>query len=226
MANLLYIGNKNYSSWSLRPWLVLRWAKIPFEERLIRLDQPGYGRQGIEEVLEVSPNGRVPCLHADDSVIWDSLAIAEWAAESRPAAALWPADKKKRSEARSATAEMHAGFANVRNDLPMNIRGRVKPQDWRPETRAEIVRLDALWKNLRERHAGDGPFLFGARTIADAFYAPVATRMRTYAVALSAPSQAWCEAIFADPDFRDWEGESAPNSWDASGLSVIDRKYA
>lgn len=224
MANVLYIGGKNYSSWSLRPWLVLRWAGIAFEERLIRLDQPGYGAQGIAEILGVSPNGRVPCLHADDLVIWDSLAIAEWAAEAVPA--LWPADKRKRAEARSVTAEMHSGFSSVRNDLPMNIRRRVKAQDWRPETRAELARLDRLWKNLRERHASDGSWLFGARSIADAFYAPVAARVRTYGVSLSAPATAWCEAVYADADFRAWEEASIPNSWDASGYSVIDGKYA
>lgn len=226
MATILYIGNKNYSSWSLRPWLILKWAKIPFEERLIRLDQPGYGEQRIQEVVGVSPSGRVPCLHADDLVVWDSLSIAEWAAETYPAAALWPADKKRRAEARSVAAEMHSGFANVRRDLSMNIHRRIATPDLPAETRAELDRLDAMWKNLRERYGADGPWLFGARTIADAFYAPVATRMRTYGVALSPASQTWCDAVFADPDFRAWEAASIPNSWDASGYSVIDRKYA
>jgi glutathione S-transferase len=226
MANILFVGNKNYSSWSLRPWLVLRWAGIAFEERLIRLDQPGYGRQAIAEVLAASPSGRVPCLHADGLAIWDSLAIAEWAAEEAPGAQLWPADRRERAEARAVVAEMHAGFPAVRRDLSMNIHRRVQAQDWPTETRAELDRLDALWKFLRTRFAARGPWLFGARTIADAFYAPVATRMRTYGVSLSGPSQAWCEAVFADRDFRDWEADSIPNSWDASGYSIIDGKYA
>lgn len=226
MANILYVGNKNYSSWSLRPWLVLKWAKIPFEEKLIRLDQPGYGAQAIEDVLRIAPSGRVPCLHADDLVIWDSLAIAEWAAETYPAARLWPADKRERSEARSVTAEMHSGFSAVRKDLPMNIHGRIPPQDWKAETRAELDRLNAVWTNLRTRFAAQGPWLFGARTIADAFYAPVACRMRTYGVALSAPAQAWCDAVHADPDFGAWEMASEPNSWDSAGFSVIDQIYA
>ncbi len=226
MANILYIGNKNYSSWSLRPWLVLRWSKAPFEERLIRLDQPGYGEQQIRQVVAVSPTGRVPCLHTDGLVISDSLAIAEWAAETWPAAALWPAGWKTRAQARSVVAEMHSGFPNVRRDLSMNIHRRIKMPDLPAETRAELARLDGLWKTLRDEHASAGPWLFGARSIADAFYAPVATRMRSYGVALSGPSQEWCEAIFADPDFRDWERDSIPNSWDASGYSVIDGKYA
>lgn len=217
MGNILYIGNKDYSSWSLRPWLALRWAGIPFEEKLIRLDQPGYGRQAIGEVLDISPNGRVPCLHADGLVIWDSLAIAEWAAEEAPHARLWPADRRERAEARSAVAEMHSGFPAVRRDLSMNIRRRVAASDWPAETRAEIARLDGLWKSLRDRFSAGGPWLFGERTIADAFYAPVATRMRTYGVSLSAPSQRWCEAVFEDPDFREWESDSLPDSWDASG---------
>jgi glutathione S-transferase len=226
MTTVLYIGNKNYSSWSLRPWLVLRWANIPFEERLIRLDQPGYGEQKIVDVLGVSPTGRVPCLHADGLVVWDSLAIAEWAAEMRPDAKLWPADPKMRAEARAVSAEMHSGFANVRRDLSMNIHRRIAMPTLPPETLAEIARLDGLWKALRARHQTGGPWLFGARTIADAFYAPVATRMRTYGVPLSPASQDWCAAVFADADFRDWEAASIPDSWDVSGYSVIDGKYA
>lgn len=226
MTLTLSIGNKNYSSWSLRPWLVLRWAGAPFEERFIRLDQPGYGAGKVAEVLSVSPTGRVPCLDADGLRIWDSLAIAEWAAETYPAAQLWPADKARRAEARAVTAEMHSGFANVRRDLSMNIHRRMAAApDLAPETRGEIQRLDQLWSGLRARFGAEGPWLFGARSIADAFYAPVATRMRSYAIELSAPAQAWCETIFADRDFRDWESASIPNSWDASGFSVIDGLY-
>ncbi|HBS34188.1 MAG TPA: glutathione S-transferase [Parvularcula sp.] len=211
MTNTLYIGDKNYSSWSLRPWLVLRWAGVPFDERLIRLDQPGYGAGKIAEALAVSPTGRVPCLDADGLRIWDSLAIAEWAAETYPAAQLWPADKAKRAEARAVTAEMHSGFQNVRRDLSMNIRRRLeRAPDLPPETHAEIARLDQIWSGLRARFSGEGPWLFGARSIADAFYAPVATRMRSYKVALGASASRWCETIFADRDFRAWEEGAIP----------------
>lgn len=226
MSNTLYIGNKNYSSWSLRPWLVLKWGAIPFVEKEIRLDQPGYGAGGIAEVLEVSPTGRVPALHAGTLVVWDSLAIAEWAAEENPDVHLWPSDRSHRATARSVCAEMHAGFVDVRNDLPMNIHRRCEPQDWRPQTRANIARLDAMWSGLRRQHAGSGPGLFGRRGIADAIYAPVATRMRTYGIKLSAESQAWCDWVLADEHFRRWEAASLPNSWDRSGYSVIDTMYS
>jgi glutathione S-transferase len=226
MANTLYIGNKNYSSWSLRPWLCLRWAKIPFTEKLIRLDQPGYGKQAIAEVAAVAPNGRVPALNASGLVIWDSLAIAEWAAEEAPQARLWPEDRRLRAEARAVVAEMHSGFSAVRRDLSMNIRRRVHVKEWPADTAAELARLDALLGGLRARFQGAGPWLFGARTIADAFYAPVATRVRTYGVTLSTAAQSYCEAVFADADFQAWESDSVPNSWDASGYSVIDGMYA
>lgn len=226
MTSVLYIGNKNYSSWSLRPWLCLRWAAIPFEEREIELAQPGYGRQAIEEVLRIAPHGRVPALHAGGTVIWDSLAIAEWAAEERPEARLWPADRATRAEARSITAEMHAGFANVRRDLPMNLHRRIRPQNWPEETQAELNRIEAIWTGLRARHRDAGPWLFGARTLADAFYAPVAARIRTYGVELSRTAQSYCEAVYADADFKAWETASRPMSWDAHGYSVIDRIYA
>ena len=226
MRNTLYIGNKNYSSWSLRPWLVLRWARIPFEEREIELAQPGYGKQGIAEVLRVAPNGRVPALHAGGLVIWDSLAIAEWAAEEAPAAQLWPADRAVRAEARAVTAEMHSGFAAVRRDLSMNIRRRVDVKAWPEDTRADLARIEAIWTGLRARHAATGPWLFGTRTIADAFYAPVATRVRTYGVKVSRAAESYCEAVFDDADFRAWEAACVPNSWDRHGYSVIDGLHA
>lgn len=227
MSNILYIGNKNYSSWSLRPWLCLRWAGIAFEEREIRLDQPGYGKQQIAEVKAVAPNGTVPALHVDDIVIWDSLAIAEWAAEQAGPGVLWPADPVLRAQARSAACEMHSGFAAVRRDLSMNIHRRLPaaPQ-WPDDTRAGLARIDALWTELRGRHAHLGPFLFGQRCIADAFYTPVATRLRTYAVPLTDAAAAYRDTVLADADFRAWEAASVPNSWDASGYSVIDGLYA
>jgi glutathione S-transferase len=226
MANVLYIGNKNYSSWSLRPWLCLRWAKIPFEDKLIRFDQPGYGKQAIAEVAAVAPNGRVPALDASGFVIWDSLAIAEWAAEEAPEAKLWPQDRRLRTEARAVVCEMHSGFASVRRDLSMNIRRRVSVKAWPADTATELSRLDALLGGLRARFRDTGPWLFGARTIADAFYAPIATRLRTYGVEVSTETQSYCDAVFADASFREWEEASIPNSWDVSGYSVIDGMYA
>jgi glutathione S-transferase len=225
MTNVLFVGNKNYSSWSLRAWLCLRWAGIPFQERLIQLDQPGYGEQRIAQVLHASPNGRVPCLHADDLVVWDSLAIAEWVAEQRTKEDAWPADARQRAEARSITAEMHSGFSALRQNLPMNILRRCAAQPWDKATQSDIARIDSIWTTLRTRAEALGPWLFGTRSIADAFYAPVATRMRTYSVRLSPLSQNYCKTVLTDADFKDWESASVPNSWDRPGYPVIDGMY-
>jgi glutathione S-transferase len=201
-APVLHIGNKNYSSWSMRPWLALKWGGIGFEERLVPLGGEGYGHAEIKAVRAVSPSGRVPALHVGDTVIYDSLAICEWAAEQTPS--LWPADAMARAEARSAAAEMHSGFFALRGAMSCNIRRRLaKEPDWSAETRADLKRLYELWGGLRAKYGG--PFLFGQRTIADAMYAPVATRLRTYAVSAPDDAQAYCATIFADPAFQDWE---------------------
>jgi glutathione S-transferase len=210
---ILTIGNKNYSSWSLRPWLVLTWAGIPFEERVIPLGGPAYGSYRNPEILAVSPSGRVPALTVGDVTIWDSLAIAEWAAERAPAAHLWPEDASARAICRSVTCEMHSGFPAVRRDLSMNIRRRTTPRAWPDDTLADLARVEQLWAFARGRFGKGGPFLFGARTIADAFFAPVATRLRTYGVAVQPATQAYCDAIFADPAFRAWESAGEKEPW-------------
>jgi glutathione S-transferase len=210
---VLYIGNKNYSSWSLRPWLALRWAGIPFDERVIQLGGDGYGKGQIPAVRAVSPSGRVPALAVGELTIWDSLAIAEWAAEQAPAARLWPEDPSARAICRAVTCEMHAGFGALRRDLSMNIRRRTGPRSWPEDTRADIARVEELWAATRARYGAAGPFLFGARTVADAFYAPVATRLRTYGVASSPTARAYCEALFADESFRAWEADAEAEAW-------------
>lgn len=202
-APLLYLGNWNYSSWSLRPWLCLRWGQIPFEDRFISLAQEGYGTGEIEQVLAVSPTGRVPALHLGDLHIWDSLAIAEWAAEQTPA--LWPVDPADRARARSAVCEMHSGFPDLRDELPMNIRRRCQARDLRAGTRRDIRRVLALWVELRQRYGDRGPWLLGGRTIVDAFYAPVATRFRTYGIEVPDAAADYPDALFADADFQLWE---------------------
>jgi glutathione S-transferase len=210
-APVLYIGNKNYSSWSMRPWLALMWGGIAFEERLIPLGGPGYGKSKIAEILTVSPSGRVPALHVGETVIWDSLAISEWAAERAPS--LWPEDAVARAVARSVTAEMHAGFAALRRDGSMNVRRRAGRRDWGEDTRADIARVEEVWALARTQYGATGPYLFGARSIADAFYAPVCTRLRTYDVALSPLAQAYCNTIFADDAFRAWESAAIAEPW-------------
>ncbi len=208
----LYIGNKNYSSWSMRPWLALKWAGIAFEERVIPLGGPGYGKSKIDDILAVSPSGRVPALHIGETVIWDSLAISEWAAEQKPGV-LWPEDSVVRAVARSAAAEMHSGFAALRRDGSMNVRRRAGARDWPEDTRADVARLQELWGALRAAHGAGGPFLFGRRSIADAFFAPVCTRLRTYDVPVNAVSQAYCATIFADDAFLEWERAAAAETW-------------
>jgi glutathione S-transferase len=223
MSTILYIGPKNYSSWSLRPWLVLKWAGISFTEHYIPLDQPGYGEQGIAQVKAVSPNGQVPALHVNGLVIWDTLAISEWAVERVPP--LWPADPEIRALARSVTAEMHSGFAAIRRDLAMNIKRRCAGQDWPDDTRRNLARLFELWTDCRACHGRDGQWLFGPRSIADAFFAPVATRMRTYAVPLDAVCQRYVDTLLGDRDFLEWEADCVTDVWDQSGCSVIDGLY-
>ncbi len=202
----LHVGNKNYSSWSLRPWLVLRWAGIAFDEHLIPLGGEGYGKSAIPGVVAVSPSGRVPALTLGDRLtLWDSLAITEWAAERGP---VWPADPTRRALARCASAEMHSSFSALRRDLGMNIRRRTPditahlPGD----TLADLARLRDLVADLHARFGG--PWLLGERSAADAFYAPVATRLRTYGIPLSRPLARWSEVLLADGDFRAWEADA------------------
>jgi glutathione S-transferase len=207
---ILYIGNKNYSSWSMRPWLALTWGGIDFEEQVIALGGPGYGKSKIAEVLAVSPSGRVPALHVDGVVVHDSLAICEWAAEQAPA--LWPQDRKVRAQARSAAAEMHSGYAALRRDLSMNIKRRLERAPRLPEdTQGDLARLFELWGEMRERFGG--PYLCGRRSIADAMFAPVATRLRTYAIAAPPHAQAYCATIFADDGFQKWERGALAETW-------------
>jgi glutathione S-transferase len=205
----LHIGNRNYSSWSLRPWLVLRWAGIPFDEDVIPLGGEGYGRARMPAVRSVSPSGRIPALTVGDLTIWDSLAITEWVAER--ASGVWPADATRRAIARSAACEMHSGFAAVRRDLSMNLRRRTVVPAWPEDTRADIARICELVGTLCERFGG--PWLVGERSAADAFYAPVATRFRTYGVTLPQEVRAWCDTVFADADFRAWEAAAEAEPW-------------
>ncbi|MBI4742702.1 MAG: glutathione S-transferase family protein [Betaproteobacteria bacterium] len=195
----LVIGDRNYSSWSLRPWLAARQAGLPFEEVCIPLRNAG----SKVHILKHSPSGKVPCLIHGDTVVWDSLAICEHLAELVPS--LWPADRRARSEARSVSAEMHSGFTALRQNMGMDIRAS-KPFDGRTSAaEADIARIVAIWENCRSRFAAGGHFLFGDFSIADAMYAPVVWRFLTHAVALPAASQAWVEAMLALPAMREWQ---------------------
>ncbi len=197
---VLHVGNKNYSSWSLRPWLALRAAGIPFREVSHEIE----GEAERATIRSLSPAGRVPFLEADGLVIWDSLAIVEAVADLHPDAALWPEDRRARAIARSCCAEMHSGFTALRTAMPMNIRRRYARGPRTPEVQADIDRITRCWQQVRAAFGGTGAFLFGRFTAADAFYAPVVARLRTHDVPLEAPAAAYCEAILALPAMREW----------------------
>lgn len=200
-ALTLVIGNKNYSSWSLRPWLALRAAGLPFEEVLI----PLYGPASKAQILRWSPSGKVPALVEGESVTWESLAICERAAELAPTAGLWPADAVARAFARSVSAEMHAGFLALRTLCPCNLRIRTK-RPLTPEVEADVARLKSLWRECRERFGSGGDFLFGRFGIADAMYAPVLTRFRSWGIPIEdAVVRRYSDAVLAWPHFREWE---------------------
>jgi glutathione S-transferase len=194
----LVIGNRNYSSWSLRPWLALKQAGLPFDEIVIRLDEIGAKAQ----IYKYSPSGKVPCLIDGDALIWDSLSICEYLAEQSPS--LWPSDSRMRAEARSVSAEMHSGFSALRQGMPMDISAS-KPYDGRSaEVLADISRIVAIWESCRARFSAQGPFLFGKFSIADAMFAPVVWRFKTYAVELPAASRDWVETLCALPAMQQW----------------------
>ena len=200
MAYRLIIGNKNYSSWSLRPWLLLRHLNLPFEEVWI----PFTSAEFKQRVLEYSPAGKVPVLVDGDITVWDSLSIFEYLAECHPALNLWPQAPAERALARSISAEMHSGFMNLRNIMPMNCRKRFPGKGHTPEVLQDIARIISIWQDCRAKHAASGPFLFGHFTIADAMYAPVVLRFRTYAVGLPAESQAYADAILVLSAMQEW----------------------
>jgi glutathione S-transferase len=196
----LVVGSKNYSSWSLRPYLALAHTGQPFREVLVRLGEP----DTAANIAKYSPSGRVPTLVHGELVVWDSLAICEYLAELFPQAGLWPQDAAARAVARSVTAEMHSGFANLRNHMPMNLRARRPGEGRAPGVAEDISRITSLWRECRSRFGQGGPFLFGAFSIADAFYAPVVTRFVTYGVELDAVCGAYRDAVMALPAMRTW----------------------
>jgi glutathione S-transferase len=196
----LIIGNRNYSSWSMRAWLALEQTGAPFREEMIWFDEDEDRRQRLAH----SPTGRVPVLHHGERTIWDSLAIGEYLAEKFPEAGLWPSDPAARARARSLCAEMHSGFFAIRNRLPLNCRARTAPRDRGPEVEAEVSRIAEIWTDTRKEYGAGGSFLFGSRTLADAFFAPVASRFLTYAVTLEREAAAYAEILLAMPPVLDW----------------------
>jgi len=196
----LIIGNKNYSSWSMRPWVLLRQADIPFREIQLWFDEDGHP-EGIEPY---SPTRQVPVLMVNDEPVWDSLAICETVAQLFPEKRLWPGDTRAQALARSACAEMHAGFRSLRSAMPVNIRASLPGKGMSPAVERDIARIVALWSDCRSRFGSGGALLFGHFTVADAYFAPVATRFITYEVALPPAARDYVEAVRKLPAVAEW----------------------
>ena len=196
----LIIGNKAYSSWSMRPWLLMKQFDIAFSETRVSL----YAEGAKEQLLRHSGAGKVPVLRHGSLTVWDSLAICEYLAERHPEKRLWPADSRARAHARSASAEMHSGFTSLRSQMPMNVRKLIPGSTRTTDTDADIARIQAIWEECRVRFGQDGAFLYGAFSIADAMYAPVVTRFKTYGVELTGAAAAYCQEILQLPALRAW----------------------
>lgn len=211
MALKLIVGNKNYSSWSMRPWIAMKATNIPFEETVISLDAPNFK----QVVGPVSGTGKVPVLIDGDVHVWESLAILEYLAEKFPNAGLWPADGAARAFARAVSNEMHAGFVPLRRHMPMNMWRPVIKRELTPEASANVQRLELMWSECRMRYGGKsgGPFLFGGFGAADAMYAPVVARLHTYGVDVAATTKAYMDAVMALPAWREWHAAALKESW-------------
>jgi glutathione S-transferase len=198
MPTTLTISSKNYSSWSLRGWLLVRFSGLPFEEIRVAPDNA----DARAEILLLSPSILVPCLRHGDVTVWDTLAIAEYLNEIRPQAGLLPASQAARAHCRAICGEMHSGFSALRSALPMNLKARYEGFTVWSRAQADIDRIAAIWRDCFERYGG--PFLFGARSVADAMYAPVATRLYTYGVTVDPVSAQYCRALLAMPEMIEW----------------------
>src|SRR5215467_6720874 len=206
---LLILGNKNYSSWSMRPWIAMRVAGLRFDEEVISLNAPEFkGR-----LLQVAGTGKVPTLIDGDVRVWESLAILEYLAEKYPDAGLWPADPASRALARAIAAEMHAGFVPLRRHLPMNMWRPVLARELPPDVAANVRRIEAMWTDCRTRFGGGGAFLFGAFGAADAMYAPVVSRFHTYGVAVGTAARGYMDAIMALPAWQEWRTAALAERW-------------
>jgi glutathione S-transferase len=210
VSNLhLVIGNKNYSSWSLRPYMAMSMAGIPFRETVIPLDTPETARQ----IAGHSQAGRVPVLHHGRLSIWESMAIMEYLAELFPEKSLWPRTASARALARSVSNEMHAGFGALRNACPMNLRRSRKPVPMSAAVLKDVARIETIWRDCRARFGKAGKFLFGKFSIADAMYAPVVTRFDTFAIAVAGDTRAYMDAVMNTPAFQSWREAALKETW-------------
>jgi glutathione S-transferase len=204
----LVIGNKLYSSWSMRPWLLMRQLGIAFDEILIPLDRSDTKAR----VLEHSPAGKVPVLIDGDVAVWETVAIMEYVGDAY-GAPVWPVDPKARAMARSVAAEMHAGFQGLRSNCPMNLGKKYARRDRGEAVARDVARFSEIVRQARERFGQGGPFLFGTFSAADAMYAPLVTRLETYSVALDATTQAYVDAVLALPAFQEWRSAALTETW-------------
>jgi glutathione S-transferase len=209
MALRLVIGNKNYSSWSMRPWIAMKVGGIPFEAEVISLDAADFKAR----VGRISGTGKVPALADGNVQVWESLAILEYLAEKFPNARLWPADPAARAHARAIVAEMHAGFVPLRRLLPMNMWRPVQKRDLTPEVQSNVRRIEAMWTDCRTRYGAGGSFLLGAFGAADAMYAPVVSRFHTYAVEVNAVARTYMDAVMALPAWGEWRAAALKEPW-------------
>ena len=209
MGLILFIGNKNYSSWSMRPWIAMKVAAIAFEEELISLDAKDFKSR----VTKVSGTGKVPALVDGHVHVWESLAILEYLADKVPQAGLWPTDPKARAHARTIAAEMHTGFLPLRRHCPMNMWRPSKARILTPEAAADVRRIEAIWTDCRTRFGGEGPFLFGSFGAADAMYAPVVSRFITYAIDVGPLARTYIEAVQALPPWQEWRAAALKERW-------------
>lgn len=212
----LVVANKLYSSWSLRPWLLLRQLGIAFDEVVIPLGQPDTSAR----IREHSPAGRVPILIDDETTVWDSLAITEYAAERWPDLGIWPQDRVARALARSLASEMHAGFSALRSACPMNLGRRYAARDRGREVASDVARIEAAWADARTRFGAGGPFLFGAFSGADAMFAPIVTRLDTYGFAVAPGTRTYMDTVLALPSFREWRSAALAEPWTVAADEV------
>ncbi|MGH6789113.1 MAG: glutathione S-transferase family protein [Pseudolabrys sp.] len=208
MTLKLIIGNKNYSSWSFRPWIALKVAGIPFEEEVVPLETPEFKQR-----LKVSGSGKVPTLIDGEIKVWESLAILEYLADKFPDKNLWPIDVAARAHARAISSEMHAGFQPLRGACAMNMWRPVMKRELAPDVGANVARIDALWSDCRARFGKGGPFLFGKFGAADAMYAPVVSRFHTYGIDVGAAAREYMDAVMALPAWAEWKAAAIKEPW-------------
>jgi glutathione S-transferase len=221
MSLSLVIANKAYSSWSMRPWLLLRHFEIAFEEIVIPMDHAS----SKADMLRHAPTGKCPSLRDGDLVVWDSLAIIEYVAELHPGIPVWPRDRSARALARSLAAEMHSGFVPLRRNCPMNMRRTPAPPSLDAETQAavegDVARIEEAWRDARERFGAGGPFLFGTFSAADAMFAPVVNRFEVFQLAKGEDTRAYMSAVTTLPAWRDWQREADAETWHLARIDAV-----